>query len=548
MASPLNTTRQTLNKTVSSDQLEAGGNNNTGNQGVFSGFDVTHHSLNEQQSSDVPTLLQRVEKLSASVETALNLRPTTLVTSGSPAGEECATVDNESPSVETAPCPDHQERFQKLLGYFKEFEVDADLFHKASAEALRGREDIIKFLDCKGELSPTHNLEDPNFPSRDGPGFAFNLSEPLVNTPYYCIEFSITDCHNKELAMTVLFNIGSTAAKEGIWGEIFMQDSKVKIADIKSVGDGESEIIFNNATPQFASYEEEIFSSEITEDFRFIDFVDNGQLSKLTALAIYTFNHTLGADFVGSEGLSASLESASASTVTSGSLAGQECATVDNESPSVETGPCPDHQERFQILLGHFKEVELDSDFFHKTSAEALQGRQDIIKFLDCKGELSPIHNLEDPNFPSRDDKAHFTIYLSEPLMITPYYCIEFSITDCQKQELAMTVLFNVGSADANHGFWGEIFMRDSKVKIADIKSVGDAKSEIFFNNDAPLFASYEEGIFSSEIMEELRFIDFVDNGQLSKLTALAIHTFYYALGDDFVPSRQSCLDENPEI
>ena len=538
MASPLNTTPQTRNNTISSDQLAAGGNNDTGNQGVFSGFDVTHHSLDEQQSSDVPTLLQQVEEVSASVETSLNLRPTTFVTSGSPAGEECATVDNESPSVATARCRDHQERFQKLLGYFEEFEVDADFFHKTSAEVLRGRQDIIKFLDCKGELSPAHNLEDPNFPSRDDPGFAFNLSEPLVNTPYYCIEFSITDCHKKELAMTVLFNIGSTAIREGIWGEIFMQDSKVKIADIKSVGDGESEIIFNNATPQFASYEEEIFSSEITEEFRFIDFVDNGQLSKLTAMAIYTFNHTLGADFDDSEGLSAS----------AGSLAGQECATVDNESPAVETGPCPDHQERFQKLLGHFKEVEVDSDLFHKTSAEALQGRQDIIKFLGCKGELSPIHNLEDPNFPSRDDEAHFTIYLSEPLMITPYYCIEFSITDGQKKELAMTVLFNVGSADANHGFWGEIFMQDSKVKIADVKSVGDMESEIFFNNDAPLFASYEEEIFSSEIMEELCFIEFVDNGQLSKLTALAIHTFYHSLGDEFVPSRLSCLDENPEI
>ena len=544
MASPLNTTPQTRNNTVSSDQLEAGGSNNTGKQGVFSGFDVTDHSLHEQQSSDVPTLLQRVEKLSASVETALNLRPTTLVTSGSPAGEECATVDNESPSVATAPCPDHQERLQKLLGYFEKFEVDADFFHRTSAEALRGRQDIIKFLDCKGELSPTHNLEDPNFPSRDEPGVAFNLSEPLVNTPYYCIEFSITDCHKKELAMTVLFNIGSTAAKEGIWGEIFMQDSKVKIADIKSVGDGESEIIFNNATPQFASYEEEIFSSEITEEFRFIDFVDNGQLSKLTALAIYTFNHTLGADFDDSEG--GALEAAATSALAPGSLTGKECATVDSESPSVKT--CSNHQERFQKLLGHFKEVELDSDFFHKTSAEALQGRQDIIKFLGCKGEFSPIHNLEDPNFPSRDDKAHFTTYLSEPLMITPYYCIEFSITDCQKQELAMTVLFNVGSADANHGFWGEIFIRDSKVKIADIKSVGDMESEIIFNNDAPLFASYEEEIFSSDIMIELRFIEFVDNGQLSKLTALAIHTFYHSLGDEFVPSRLSCLDENSEI
>ena len=132
--------------------------------------------------------------------------------------------------------------------------------------------------------------------------------------------------------------------------------------------------------------------------------------------------------------------------------------------------------------------------------------------------------------------------------MITPYYCIEFSITDCQKKQLAMTVLFNVGSEDANHGFWGEIFMQDSKVKIANIKSVGDAESEIIFNNDAPLFASYEEEIFSSEIMVELRFIDFVDKGQLSKLIALAIHTFYHTLSDDFVPSRLSCLDENPDI
>ncbi len=543
MASPLNTKPQTLNNTVSSDQLAARDNNDTGNQGVFSGFDVTHRSLNEQQPSDVPTLLQQVEELSASVETDLSLRPTTLITSGSPAGKECATV--ESPSVATAPSSDHQERFQKLLGYFEVFEVDTDFFHKTSAEALRGRKDIIKFLDCKGELSPTHNLEDPNFPAQDEPGFTVNLSEPRVNTPYYCIEFAINDCHKKELAMTVLFNIGSTAAKEGIWGEIFLRDSKVKIADIKSVGDGESEIIFNNDTPQFASYEEEIFSSEITEEFRFIDFVDNGQLSKLTALAIYTFNDTLGADFVGPEGLSASPETASTSAVTSGSLAGEECAT--DESLTVATVPSLDHQERFQKLLGHFKEVGVDSDFFHKTSAGALQGRQGIIKFLDCKGELSPIHNLEDPNFPSREE-PYFTFYLSEPLNITPYYCIEFSITDCQKKELAMTVLFNVGSADANHGFWGEIFMRDSKVKIADIKSVGDAESEIFFNDDAPLFASYEEEIFSSEIIEELRFIDFVDNGQLSKLTALAIHTFYYTLGDDFVPSRLSCLDEKPEI
>ena len=547
MASPVNTTPQTLNNTVSSDQLGAGGNNDTGNQGVFSGFDVTHLSLDEQQSSDAPTLLQQVEELSASVKTDLSLRPTTLVTSGSAAGKECATVDNEDPSVATAPCLDHQERFQKLLGYFEAFEVNADFFHKTSAEALRGRKDIIKFLGCKGELSPMHNLEDPNFPPQDEPGFTFNLSEPLVNTPYYCIEFSITDCHKKELAMTVLFNIGSTAAQEGIWGEIFMQDSKVKIADIKSVGDSESEIFFNNDAPQFASYEEEIFSSEITEEFRFIDFVDNGQLSKLTALAIYTFNHTLWAGFVGSEGLSESLEAASTSAVTSGSVAGEECATGDNESPSVKTGPWPNHQERFQILLGHFKEVEVDSDFFHKTSAEALQGRQDIIKFLDCKGELSPIHNLEDPNFPSRSE-PYFTTYLSEPLMITPYYCIEFSITDCQKKELAMTVLFNVGNEDANHGFWGEIFLRDSKVKIADIKSVGDMKSEIFFNNDAPLFASYEEEIFSSEMIEELDFIEFVDNGQLSKLTALAIHTFYYTLGDDFVGSELSCLDEKPDI
>ena len=110
-----------------------------------------------------------------------------------------------------------------------------------------------------------------------------------------------------------------------------------------------------------------------------------------------------------------------------------------------------------------------------------------------------------------------------------------------------MTVLFNIGDADANQGFWGEIFMQDSKVKIADIKSVGDAQSEIIFNNNAPLFASYEEEIFSSEIREELCFIDFVDNGQLSKLTALAIHTFYYVLGDDF-DSELSCLDENPGI
>ena len=111
-----------------------------------------------------------------------------------------------------------------------------------------------------------------------------------------------------------------------------------------------------------------------------------------------------------------------------------------------------------------------------------------------------------------------------------------------------MTVLFNIGSTAAKEGIWGEIFMQDSKVKIADIKSVGDGESEIIFNNATPQFASYEEEIFSSEITEEFRFIDFVDNGQLSKLTALAIHTFYYALGDDFVPSRQSCLDENPEI
>ena len=542
MASPLNTTPQTLNNTVSSDQLEAGSNNDTGNQGVFSGFDVTHHSLNEQQSPDVPSLLQQDEALSVSVETALILRPTTLATSGLLAGEECATVDNESPSMATAPCLDHKERFQKLLGHFEEFEVDADFFHKTSAEVLGGREDIIKFLGCKGELSPSHNLEDPNFPSRDEPDLTFDLSEPLVNTPYYCVDFSITDCHKKELVMTVLFNIGSTDAKEGIWGEIFMQDTKVKIADIKSVGDSESEIIFNNDTPQFASYEEEIFSSELTQEFRFIEFVDNGQLSKLTALAIYTFNHTLGADFVGSEG--ASLETASTSSVASGPLAGKVCATVDNESPSVKTGPCP--EDRFQKMLGYFKEVEVDNDFFHKTSAEALQGRQDIIKFLDCKGQLSPIHNLEDPNFPSRVE-PYFTIYLSDPLMITPYFCIEFSITDCQKKELAMTVLFNIGDADANQGFWGEIFMQDSKVKIADIKSVGDAQSEIIFNNNAPLFASYEEEIFSSEIREELCFIDFVDNGQLSKLTALAIHTFYYVLGDDF-DSELSCLDENPGI
>lgn len=296
MASPLNTTPQTLNTTVSSDQLAARGNNDTGNQGVFSGFDVTHRSLNEQQSSDVPTLLQQVEELSASVETDLSLRPTTLVTSGSPAGKECATV--ESPSVATAPSLDHQERFQKLLGHFKEVGVDSDFFHKTSAGALQGRQGIIKFLDCKGELSPIHNLEDPNFPSREEPYFTFYLSEPLNITPYYCIEFSITDCQKKELAMTVLFNVGSADANHGFWGEIFMRDSKVKIADIKSVGDAESEIFFNDDAPLFASYEEEIFSSEIIEELRFIDFVDNGQLSKLTALAIHTFYYTLGDDFV----------------------------------------------------------------------------------------------------------------------------------------------------------------------------------------------------------------------------------------------------------
>ena len=53
---------------------------------------------------------------------------------------------------------------------------------------------------------------------------------------------------------------------------------------------------------------------------------------------------------------------------------------------------------------------------------------------------------------------------------------------------------------------------------------------------------------FSSEVIEELRFIEFVDNGQLSKLTALATLSFYHSLGDDYASSELSCLTGEPEL
>jgi hypothetical protein len=59
------------------------------------------------------------------------------------------------------------------------------------------------------------------------------------------------------------------------------------------------------------------------------------------------------------------------------------------------------------------------------------------------------------------------------------YYVLDVDIQDANGKIFATRVVYNKGDGDANTGFWGKVFDRETKSVLADLKSTGDCVTTI---------------------------------------------------------------------
>jgi hypothetical protein len=61
----------------------------------------------------------------------------------------------------------------------------------------------------------------------------------------------------------------------------------------------------------------------------------------------------------------------------------------------------------------------------------------------------------------------------------SPWYWADFDIEDGAGKQIPVRLAYNLGSSDANEGYWGAVWHRETKQKLTDIKSTGDCESTI---------------------------------------------------------------------